>query len=688
MSSSTNDSTRTPSVGGSPSSVRSPPQPKPLVQVSLENSAEFKASASSITGTLRKMSVGNAMSRPSLTDLNITEARKDTTGDGADVFHSPISPLPPTVIESSRRRAGSFRRVVQPTDAETFVATRRPVDNADVEEAFFDVTNEQQAALMEVDIQPTAEANLTSSAAAVPIFQEVVRPETSMTYHSQTASANSVGRKHIDMPTALTSAIFDNPMRLQNALDSGGSVGLNSPTDVIFESEIFETMAGVMEVNLNDTGMGPGRIRRFADQDPNNDAWKEHKKHFFVLSSAGKPIYSRYGDENKLSTFTGVIQAIISFYQDNDDVIRSIKAGPYTIVFLLKAPLFFLVASRTAEPETALKEQLQWLYHQIVSIITYAQLHRIFDQHHNFDLRRLLGGTEPFLDHLCRTVGSDPGYILGAIHAVRMPVSVRNSVGTSLQLAHTHCKEELLYGMLIVDSKLITILRPKRHSFHPSDLHLIFNMVNSSSSFKSAPESWMPICLPKFNDNGFLHAYVSYITPTYPGAASNLCLILVSHDRDKFFELSECRKKILQHMSTSGSLFSLQNAIRSCDYSINDIGIAGLRHFLYKSKSCIQFTMPLFSEPYKGKPKEQKRIFRLYQQCRSQMQQRSRPLKVFYMVCQDESVFGWNTGMFELYATFGPLVTKPNVTNAVNALLRWLKKDEEQLFILNAPTFS
>ena len=71
-------------------------------------------------------------------------------------------------------------------------------------------------------------------------------------------------------------------------------------------------------------------------------------------------------------------------------------------------------------------------------------------------------------------------------------------------------------------------------------------MVNSSTSFKSAPESWMPICLPKFNDKGFLHAYVSYITPTYPGPASDLCLVLVSSDRDKFFELSQCKQLILQ----------------------------------------------------------------------------------------------------------------------------------------------
>jgi hypothetical protein len=87
--------------------------------------------------------------------------------------------------------------------------------------------------------------------------------------------------------------------------------------------------------------------------DPASAEWKQHKKHFFVLSSAGKPIYSRYGDENQLSTFTGVIQAIISFYQDNDDTIRSIHTDTERIIFLLRPPLYFVVVSRTEESDSA-----------------------------------------------------------------------------------------------------------------------------------------------------------------------------------------------------------------------------------------------------------------------------------------------------------------------------------------------
>ena len=72
------------------------------------------------------------------------------------------------------------------------------------------------------------------------------------------------------------------------------------------------------------------------------------------------------------------------------------------------------------------------------------------------------------------------------------------------------------------------------------DIHLIFNLVDSSMSFRSA-ESWTPICLPKFNDTGFLHAYVSFLPNNSPA-----CLLLLSTDKEQFFELKECKERIIE----------------------------------------------------------------------------------------------------------------------------------------------
>ncbi|KAI3748245.1 hypothetical protein L6452_11205 [Arctium lappa] len=58
----------------------------------------------------------------------------------------------------------------------------------------------------------------------------------------------------------------------------------------------------------------PGK--RHGDEDDASVSWRERKKHFFVLSHSGKPIYSRYGDEHKLAGFSATLQAIISFVEN------------------------------------------------------------------------------------------------------------------------------------------------------------------------------------------------------------------------------------------------------------------------------------------------------------------------------------------------------------------------------------
>lgn len=95
--------------------------------------------------------------------------------------------------------------------------------------------------------------------------------------------------------------------------------------------------------------------------------WLAQKKHIFVLSQAGKPIYSRHSSEDKLVTVMGVMQALVSFVQDGNDMIRSIHAGNTNFVFLLKGPLILVSVSKTCESVPQLVLQLTWVHvHSLV----------------------------------------------------------------------------------------------------------------------------------------------------------------------------------------------------------------------------------------------------------------------------------------------------------------------------------
>ena len=98
---------------------------------------------------------------------------------------------------------------------------------------------------------------------------------------------------------------------------------------------------------------------------------------------------------------------------------------------------------------------------------------------------------------------------------------------------HSVENKDLLFGMVISNMRLVHLVRPKRFVLEPLDLHLVMNFVGASSSFRTS-ESWTPICLPRFNEKGFLHAHVCYIS-------RDVCLVLISTAADAFFSLAECK---------------------------------------------------------------------------------------------------------------------------------------------------
>eukprot|EP00729_Bicosta_minor_P010990 gene10990-35419_t len=416
----------------------------------------------------------------------------------------------------------------------------------------------------------------------------------------------------------------------------------------------------------------------FDHEDTSTPNWRTHDKHVFLLSFAGKPIYSRYGNEDKLASVMGVMVALTSFVEEDGDALRSLVAGKHKYVFQTQGPLVLVMVGSTGESENHMAMQLSYVFNQIIYVLTFAQLQRIFKQQVNFDLRRLLGGTEKYIDTLLDLFDTDPSFFLGAVRCLPLQNSVRDKVG---QVLLNSKSKDLVFALLITDNQLVALLRPKKYSLHPADVHLIFNNVTSNASTDSEAELFMPLCLPKFNNSGFLHAHVSYVDE-----ACSSCLLLITNEKDAFMQLHECRTKIVQALSSNGCLAEIARAAAQDGYHLNHVEIPDLRHFLYKSKSTAQFTAPVLDPPY-NLPGEKQRLFRRYQYVHHRIHSGARPLKIYYHVGQKETILGWVTFGFELYACFSPLVTKRAAINAVLRLIRWMKREEDGLFILSPLVF-
>ncbi|GKC58468.1 vacuolar fusion protein MON1, partial [Tanacetum coccineum] len=363
-------------------------------------------------------------------------------------------------------------------------------------------------------------------------------------------------------------------------------------------------------------------------EQPADDAsmsWRERKKHFFVLSHSGKPILSRYGDEHKLAGFSATLQAIISFVEDGGDRVKLVRAGKHQVVFLVKGPIYLVCISCTEEPYESLHGQLELLYGQMLLILT-KSVNRCFEKNPKFDMTPLLGGTDAVFSSLFHSFSWNPATFLHAYTCVPLPYATRQVAGSILQdvadsgvlFAMLMCRNKVFSTAITLLPQVVSLVGAQKVSLHPDDMLLLANFVMTSESFS-------PICLPRYNPMGFLHAYVHFIdVDTY--------LVLLTSSSDAFFHLKECRILIEKVLLKSNVLIEVQRSLLKGGMHVEDLpvypstrsgslfdlndprlatepqerlhesilgvgGPGGLWHFIYRSMYFDQYVSSEFSSP-------------------------------------------------------------------------------------------
>ncbi|KAA6413007.1 MAG: vacuolar fusion mon1 [Lasallia pustulata] len=425
--------------------------------------------------------------------------------------------------------------------------------------------------------------------------------------------------------------------------------------------------------------------------------WKSKRKHFLILSSAGKPIYNRHGDNNLISGYIGVIQTIISFYEDSKDHLRGFTAGGARFVIMSEGPLYLVAISKLGESDSQLRVQLDALYMQILSTLTLPTLTHLFSNRPSTDLRRPLQGTEPLLSALADTfTRGSPPTLLSALECLKIRTSDRQVINNTL--LKTRC-DSLLYGLIVAGGRLVSVVRPKRHSLHPSDLQLIFNMLFEAEGVKAGGgENWIPLCLPGFNKNGYLYMYVSFLEAgdgnddarskdSERGRQDEVAVLLISAKKDSFFDLRKMRDAVVEELETSGSMAIIKSAVQRGRPAATDI-IPGtvLRHFLYKSRGNVQFTMPSY-EPHFNTLLARRRLLSQYHTLHASVHAKTSHLKVHHCVSRDSISLAWVTPLFELYCIAGPHSSRNALAQSANKVVQWVRREEERVFIIGGAVF-
>lgn len=274
-------------------------------------------------------------------------------------------------------------------------------------------------------------------------------------------------------------------------------------------------------------------VLEFSDESDDTDKFFGNRQHFFILSSAGKPIYCMHGSYDIFVVYSGIIQTIVSFYKYSSNGSESVrviestdtKTGlPIKFVFLDKSPIILMtIAKSTRSTYIELEQQLDFIYSFILSALSKPYIDKLFGKYANFDLRNLLGKTDvSTLDSICEDFANNlnVSQVLGGLQCLRLHLSIRTRLERKLM---NFKSENLLYGLIVgPNEKLISIMRPKRHTLHTSDLMILFEMIFNTNTFKSKSDDgdelkfitsetfWVPICLPKFNSSGHLYNLIQF----------------------------------------------------------------------------------------------------------------------------------------------------------------------------------
>ncbi|KAE8652778.1 vacuolar fusion protein MON1 homolog [Cucumis sativus] len=484
-----------------------------------------------------------------------------------------------------------------------------------------------------------------------------------------------------------------------------------SETDGVAEDEIQELRddASVGENSNSVPSWVPGK--RHGDEDDASISWRKRKKHFFVLSHSGKPIYSRYGDEHKLAGFSASLQAIISFVEDGGDRVKWVRAGKHQVVFLVKGPIYLVCISCTEEPYESLRGQLELIYGQMILILT-KSVNRCFERNPKFDMTSLLGGTDVVFSSLIHSFGWNPATFLHAYTCLPLAYGTRQAAGAILQDV---ADSGILFAILMCKHKVISIVGAQKASLHPDDMLLLANFVMSTESFRTS-ESFSPICLPRYNPMAFLYAYVHYFDV-------NTYLMLLTTNSDSFYHLKECRIRIETVLLKSHVLSEVQRSMLDGGMHVGDVpvdsvpryrttshlgqqrapsefperfkesnagmgGPGGLWHFIYRSIYLDQYVSSEFSSPISSR-QQQKRLYRAYQNIYASMHDKEiGPHKTQFRRDENYVLLCWVTQDFELYAAFDPLADKALAIKICNRICQWIKDVENEVFLLGASPFS
>ena len=279
------------------------------------------------------------------------------------------------------------------------------------------------------------------------------------------------------------------------------------------------------------------------------------KRHFLIMSDGGKPVYSRYGDpiENNsiFATLSAMITKFTIFNSDNSfkENLNVISNNKNKIVFLKKGQLIFISLSKRDDCTSLLLSQLEYLYNQLMSILTINFYSKLEDNPSK--CLSTMSGTEILFEQIIQYSSKSFASLFNAYQVMNY-FEGRDKLN---KIAEEY-RGDALYCIIMSPYEIIALARSNQIDVVSSDIVLIQTLIFCQEMLRSQ-ESYVPICLPGISEQGYIQFYSNF-------SEENIGVIFVTENQDPmcFVKFQEQYNRLYQRLNNDNYIQKIMNSLR------------------------------------------------------------------------------------------------------------------------------
>ena len=334
----------------------------------------------------------------------------------------------------------------------------------------------------------------------------------------------------------------------------------NNKNNNLLEKEIYEEYdsdnSALSNSDISDNETDSIKARTSSNKKMDLTNFYKQSRQYFIMNSGGAPIYSRYGDEiinNSLfATFSAIITKFTVFNGGDSENLNYIKNEYSLIVFIKKGKLFFIAVSNKNDSVSLLYNQLELLYHQLLSIITNDRMHALEELPST--CAKFILEANPQFEQLIEISTHSLVSILKAYKV--LPMDNRSKLN---EICAKYRGESLITSLMTADDKeIFAMSKSSVIEIKYADMLLIQSLIMIKTS-QDENELWLPICMPGISADGLLQLYYNYD----PSNSYGILYITEKQENTSMSTFTEFSKKINDEIKEKGLVPIIEKAIET-----------------------------------------------------------------------------------------------------------------------------